>query len=643
MRRCALAFSVVLIAGASAASAAHAAIAWKKCSDSSFQCARVPVPLDPTGVTPGTVTLTVERKVAATDPTNTAVVALAGGPGQAAVPLATDLADSLKAGLGQQDLIVFDQRGTGSSDALKCKALEVDSSDLLTSPAKLESQCAKEIGSKRAFFTTAQSVADIEALRVAAGYSKLVVFGVSYGTKVAEEYAQTYPANVAGLILDSVVTPTGPDAFNQTTFAAIPRVLGDLCAGGACARATPNVDTDLAAVLKHTAIKPLSGRVIDGHGFSIKTQLTSQDIFNVLLAGDLNPGLRAMLPSALHSAHNGDTAALARVVAHANGLDDVLGLQSTDEVPEDDALFLDTTCEESALPWPRDVTDPVQRKALAKAAVAALPTTEFTPFSRKDVLAGQAITFCLGWPQASPPPPVLGPLPTVPTLILEGQADLRTTVADAQSVAAQIPGSTLVVVPHDGHSVLGTDLSGCAQKALNAFFAGTPPQQCATDTPNKFSPNPVAPTSLAKVNGADRDLKTATATAGTIVDEYHLFITDSITIGHLARSGSRVGGLRGGFSRLSGSTIKLVNVTYVPGVTVSGKISAKSLSGKVTVTGRSAAHGTLHFAASGAVDGTLDGKPFHARPKGARAARAAAPTLVHWPSLAGPLPFALVR
>ena len=40
---------------------------------------------------------------------------------------------------------------------------------------------------------------------VAGGYEKLVLWGTSYGTKVAEEYAQEYPQHVEALILDSVV------------------------------------------------------------------------------------------------------------------------------------------------------------------------------------------------------------------------------------------------------------------------------------------------------------------------------------------------------------------------------------------------------------------------------------------------------
>ncbi len=645
MRRPALAFVVTLVVSASMASAAHAAVAWAPCpGGSSFQCATVPVPLDPSGATPGTINLKVQRKVGKTNPSNTAIVALAGGPGQAALPLAAELADQLKSGLVTRDMLTFDQRGTGSSGALKCSALtDPTPDDSLKSLAAVETKCANQIGTRRGFYTTAQSVADIEALRVAAGYTKLTLFGVSYGTKVAEEYAQTYPQNVSGLVLDSVVTPTGPDAFNQTTFTAIPRVLSELCGAGACTRATPNVNTDLASILKRTARSPIFGNAIDGHGHREPLLVTSQDMFSILLAGDLNPELRAELPGALHGARRGDTAPLLRVVAHAEGLTSIKIARADDAPDEDGALFLATTCEESILPWPRTVTDPTQRRNIARAAIAALPASTFAPFTRADVLNSQSIRLCLGWPQVAPLPATLGPLPTVPTLIIEGQADLRTTVADAKEVADAIPGSTLLVVPHVGHSVLGADISGCAQKALDAFFAGATPKQCPATTPNDFPPLSAAPTSVAGLNGASHALKTALAVRDTIADEHNELITDGLAVGHIPRTGSRVGGLRSGFAMLTAGNLKLTKASFVPGVSVSGTVTFSSATGTVQVSGPSADHGTLHFSNKlKTVTGTLGGHRIDAHFIGATRARAASVNTA-FPGRIGPALFPLSR
>ena len=59
-------------------------------------------------------------------------------------------------------------------------------------------------------------------------------------------------------------------------------------------------------------------------------------------------------------------------------------------------------------------------------------------------------------------------------LLLEGEDDLRTPVEGAQRVAAQFPRAKLVVAPATGHSALGSDRSGCAERAFARFFRDQP-------------------------------------------------------------------------------------------------------------------------------------------------------------------------
>ena len=240
-----IAAAAVLIASTAAgAQAATSSVPFTACADApTFGCAHLVVPLDPTNVVPGTISLAVRRELAqrrALPPT--AVVALAGGPGQAELPFAADSQQIVSAGLATRDLVVFDQRGTGDSGALKCSALSFSAEPLST----VIPDCATQIGATRGFYTTDDSVADLEALRKALGYTKLVLYGTSYGTKVALRYAAEYPNNVAGLILDSTVTPNGPDIFDQSTYAAVPRILSQLCTAGAC----PGIANPLADLHK---------------------------------------------------------------------------------------------------------------------------------------------------------------------------------------------------------------------------------------------------------------------------------------------------------------------------------------------------------------------------------------------------------
>src|SRR5207253_1515006 len=133
----------------------------------------------------GTVTLAIRRVVSSNNPDHVALLALAGGPGQAAIPLASDFAAALGAGITTRDLLVFDQRGTGASSPLHCPALDSPSGR----PDLVAARCAAELGPQRAFFTTPDSVQDIEDVRRESGYDQLAIYGVSYGTKVALAYA----------------------------------------------------------------------------------------------------------------------------------------------------------------------------------------------------------------------------------------------------------------------------------------------------------------------------------------------------------------------------------------------------------------------------------------------------------------------
>ena len=607
-------------------------IAYAPCpSRAGYECGTLTVPLDRTGAVPGSVTLAVERVVSSANPDHRALLTLAGGPGQAAIPLAEDFASAMGAGLTNRDLLVFDQRGTGSSGPLQCTALLPghSSGSLLTDSQR----CANQLGPARGSYTTSDSVDDIEAIRRASGYGKLTIYGVSYGTKVALEYAARYPSHVDGLILDSVVRPDGPDPFHRSTFAAVRRVLTELCSGGDCRGITSDPTGDLRREVARLAVHRLRGTVVNGHGRRLRLSMNDLDVFQIALAGDVNPTLRAELPSSVHSALHGDRAPLLRLAARAAGLNEISGARPRQSTGGDsDADFVATRCEETLFPWDRNA-DAITRLGQAEAAARGLSAAAVTPFNRGIALRGELIPLCLGWPVASPPPPAPGPLPSVPTLVLEGQADLRTPVEDGQAVAAQIPGATVVAIPHTGHSVLGSDLSKCGTNAVSAFFAGQTPAPCAP-TSNLFFPTPVAPTKLSHERGRNRTIKTVNAVGDTLDDVRRHFIGDAVAAGHAPRSGSRVGGLRSGFARYAGNGIVLHAVSYVGGVTVSGlyRLASKSTS-TLTIGGGGAPHGRITLHGNGRITGRLGGHAVHLKASIARVR-----TIRSWPLALAPFP-----
>jgi pimeloyl-ACP methyl ester carboxylesterase len=628
--------AAVLLAGgvfAGGHAAPASALSFAPCpGQASLGCSTVTVPLDRSGRLPGTVSLAVRRRLAGPAPSADAVVGLAGGPGQAALPLTADIAKVIAPPLGTRDLIVFDQRGTGSSNALDCPALSQQGA-----ADALAARCAEQLGAARGSFTTADSVADLEAIRQAAGYDRLVLFGVSYGTKVALEYAERYPQHVERLVLDSVVDVNGPDPFQRSTFAAIGRVLGALCAQGACAGVTTDPAADIAALVTRLRVSqaPLRGHVYNGAGRRVNLSLGRGDLLQILVAGDENPALRALLPAAVHSALDHDAAPLLRLALLAAGLTpdaergpiDAAELhralsstarRATGNAAFDRALNVTTTCEELPFPWARDAS-PADRLNQATHQAAGLPSSAVAPFDQLTALLGGPIPLCLQWPDASPTPPAPAALPAVPSLIVSGAADLRTPTEDARRVAAQVPGAQVFVAANTGHSVLGSDLSGCAPGAVAAFFADAALPPC-TPKANPFRPTPVPPTRLSAMRpvpgAAGRAGRTLAAVQDALIDLRRQIVGAAIGLGRSIPVGARFGGLRGGRALVKHGALRLQALTYVPGVTISGTVPTGVLLGgsggvaRLQIGGSAAANGSLRLS-GGRASGRLGGRALH--------------------------------
>jgi pimeloyl-ACP methyl ester carboxylesterase len=359
-----LAGPAVLVALMAAVPPASAAIPWAPCAPAGFQCGRLDVPLDPSGTTAGAVSLSVKRRPAPSNPTATAVIGLAGGPGQAAIPFVDRMAANIAPALATRDLVVLDQRGTGQSGELRCGAFATPQGTI----GDAARSCANELGPSRAFYRTTETVEDIEAVRREGGYAKLVLYGTSYGTKVAEAYAARYPANVEALVLDSVVLPEGPDVFGRSSFQAVGAILRQLCGSTRCRGISGDPRGDLATLARRIERSPLRGPVTTSSGGTVRRTLRALDLVDILFAGDFDPTLRADLPAAVRSALRGDVRPILR-----------LENRGSDDPTEDDslspALFATTTCEESAFPWARTDSESTRAVKAVGAARAIPPTT----------------------------------------------------------------------------------------------------------------------------------------------------------------------------------------------------------------------------------------------------------------------------
>lgn len=563
------------------------------------RCLGVSVPLDRSGALPGTIRLRVRIAPPLAGDADETILALAGGPGQAAAPLLDTFRFSLPgSALRSRRIVTFDQRGTGRSGRLRCPELASVPNGILGSDSALQravGACATRLGPARAHYATADSVEDIEAVRSALGVDKLVLYGTSYGTKVALDYAAAHPDHVSRLLLDSVVPPEGVDAFERPSLAAIPTVMRALCSDDPCPF-TRDAAADLAALEQRLARGPLHGPFVDGRGRTRRASLTLRDLYPLLLLGDELAFQRALIPGAVRAALDGDPALLLRLTSTPVGAFDTEG-------PDSDALYLATRCEDGAVPWAPG-TPVAGRAAATDATLAAIPAGQLSPFRGDDVRAFGSASLCRAWPEAPIAHPSL-PLPDVPTLILSGDEDLRTPRSDALALAARIPSAQLIAVPQTGHSVLGSAPGRCAATAVAAFLAG----RAASDCPRRFADSDYAPVDppsrklreLRPVPGlpphAGRTLAAVGETLTSMGRQFFLELLPRVFSLDPRAKAIRIGGLRGGSLTLTRRFAYVRRYCVVPGVTLTASSDASDSSDAAlySVGGRAAARGRLRI------------------------------------------------
>jgi pimeloyl-ACP methyl ester carboxylesterase len=592
-----------------------------------LQCTTLDVPFDRANPAVGGIALAVQR-VPASAPRVGVIVLLAGGPGQPALgpfeallaPLAHETA------LRGFELVAFDQRGTGQSQGLQCPEVSESFKGGLKSYL---GACGTALGSTRSFYTSQESVEDLDALRQALGGTPLSLFAVSYGTRVAGMYAREHPQGLARMVLDSATPATGPDPLGSERLRALPRVLDEgICGARACRSFSRDVYADLTRVVAVLHRHPLRTRIYDAHGRLRRASVTEAGVLHLLSGLDVSQGAREVAPAAITAAAHGDPVPLARLThslqAAASGsrfgfppatppratalFPGMFGEDlSAAQAPEVDSetsivLYAATYCIEDALPWSSD--SPVAgRAATLRSWLASLPAGTTAPFAPATVAASSALSVCADWPATPPAPPSPTGDSATPTLILSGTDDLRTPYEQDLTVAAGYSGAQLLKVPGVGHSTVSTDRTGCARKAMIEFLtAGQAPASCpASKEPQALA---LPPASLSQV----RPARSRSRLAGQVAAAATMTLED--LFGQPNLSG---GGLRGGDWTLRPDGFALHGMIDVPGVALSGSIRVKpgskrslALTAHLTVRGRLAGELTLHgLTLSGRVGGAL--------------------------------------
>jgi pimeloyl-ACP methyl ester carboxylesterase len=200
---------------------AVAPISWTPC-EADFECGSVSVPIDYSAPQGPSLTIAVKR-LRATGERSGVLMLNPGGPGVSATAALADLSEALSPALRARfDLVAFDPRGVGSSDALDCHstarsfiAVDVrpESDAEMRSVEQSASSFAAECESKHAALLphlgTANVARDMDRVRAALGEQQINYIGFSYGSVLGAWYAELFPERVRSLVLDGGIDLDG--------------------------------------------------------------------------------------------------------------------------------------------------------------------------------------------------------------------------------------------------------------------------------------------------------------------------------------------------------------------------------------------------------------------------------------------------
>jgi len=388
-------------------------------------------------------------------PSKGAIVFVEGGPGYAATntdsfkPLAAVMVPFLR----RRELIAIDQRGTGLSKPLDCKGLQRGR----VSAWRGLRQCARQLGVRREGYTTAESAADLEAVRRALGLAKrkMILYGDSYGTYLGQSYAARYGKGMKGLILSSAYP--GNDPFWRTLYPAAKRAVARAC------RRSPDCSGDAVARLARMLRRAGTGSRL------------SSNVLTFLMgdAASYAPG----------SFHNLNRAVSGYLRGRGRRLRELTDPGSSGSGPPgyfSEGMYAAVVCNDYPVPWRKSSPIPERRRQLNRAIADFRPSNWWAPLSKRTWAHGSAgaISACLPWP--APTPGMEPPIPPgrkmparLDTLVLAGEFDSITSVREARGVVARFPRGRLYVVPNRGHvSELYFPFASPATARIRHFIRG---------------------------------------------------------------------------------------------------------------------------------------------------------------------------
>ncbi|MBS1690956.1 MAG: alpha/beta hydrolase [Actinobacteria bacterium] len=433
-----------------------------------YTCGYLTVPENRNAPDGRTIRLLVARvKAVSGTPAADPIVYLASGPGGAGTLSAPGaVAGGMNA---DRDVIFVNPRGTVHSDPfLSCPETDEFASrtiDLVyaqPSTADLDAAavaaCRERLaptGVDFSAYNTLENAADIADLRVALGIDEWNLYGVSYGSDLAQQLMRDHPEGIRSVVLDSVVPPdiNIVDRWWEAPASGLTAIEQACSAEPACAAAYPDLMATFVRTVTALNQSPAHVTVTDATGRRVPVTVDGFKLVPLVLNWTRDAATVAEIPRTIFDAARGDVTRAAEAIVAGDIPSEQRGLLGS-------GLALGAYCQEMAN-W----TTPDQALAAARTAMPGLPDAVL----RVTPTASYIFDECRAWGVGRSDPAARTPVSSeLPTLILSGTFDSSTAPAWVDNVTPGLPNSVVVHFPGSGHGVLPG--SACGRAIMNAFL-----------------------------------------------------------------------------------------------------------------------------------------------------------------------------
>jgi pimeloyl-ACP methyl ester carboxylesterase len=186
---------------------------------------------------------------------------IAGGPGDAATSadIVYSVNNLFREINARRDVVFLDQRGTNGKHRLTCELIPDDAFQDSRQMNTWMKKCLADLDGDPRFYTTAAAMRDLDDARVALGYDKINLFGISYGVAAEQVYMRMFPGHVRAVVMDHGTALDLPFFYVKPRASqyALEQVLAYCEEDEKCHAAYPDIRGDWKRVLERLANGPV--------------------------------------------------------------------------------------------------------------------------------------------------------------------------------------------------------------------------------------------------------------------------------------------------------------------------------------------------------------------------------------------------